>query len=74
MVREFGGLQTAKRLLQTPGLQYGFEVLWERGRLDLTMEALVLKPPWNQLFTDEEKEIAIARLIGCDYNPEKAPL
>jgi hypothetical protein len=74
MVREYGGLQAAKILLHTPGLQYGFEVLWERGRLDLTMEALILKPPWSQLFTEEEKEIARERLKGCGYNPEKALL
>ena len=70
MVREYGGLQAAKILLHSPGLQYGFEILWERGRLDLAMEALILKTPWSQLFTDEEKEIARVRLTGCGYNPD----
>jgi hypothetical protein len=56
MLNEHGGLQTARILLHSPGLQYGFEALWERGRLDLTVEALVLKSPWNELFTEEERK------------------
>jgi hypothetical protein len=71
MIHENGGFQTAKTLLHTPGLQYGFEALWEYGRLDLTMEALILKPPWNKFFTDEEKGIARERLTGCGYVPEE---
>jgi len=70
MILQHGGLQTAKMLLHKPGLQYGFEALWEHGRLDLTMEALILKPPWNKLFSDEEKEIARKRLTLLCYNPD----
>jgi len=71
MIHESGGFQTAKTLLHTPGLQYGFEALWEYRRLDLTMEALVLKPPWNKFFTDDEKQIARKRLTDCGYTPEE---
>ena len=67
MVQDFGGLQAAKTLLHKPGLQYGFEALWGCGCLDLTMEALILKSPWNQLFTEEEKGIARKRLRDCGY-------
>jgi len=70
MVQEDGGFQTAKTLLHTPGLQYGFEALWECGRLDLTMEALILKPAWNKFFTDEETQIARKRLTDCGYKPD----
>jgi hypothetical protein len=70
MIQEHGGFQTAKLLLHKPGLQYGFEELWRRGRLDLTMEALILKSPWDKLFTDEEKEIARKRLVELNYNPD----
>ena len=71
MVTEYGGLQAAKQLLHTPGLQYGFEELWKCGCLDITMENLILKSPWNQLFTDEEKDIARRRLLDCGYNPNE---
>jgi hypothetical protein len=70
MLREHGGLQTAKILLHSPGFQYGFEKLWELGRLDLAVEALILKSPWNKFFTDKEKEIARKRLEDCGYVPE----
>lgn len=72
MVTEHRGLQAAKRLLHTPRLQYGFEALWECGCLDITMENLILKSPWSQLFTNEEKDIARRRLLDCGYNPNEA--
>jgi len=67
MVNEMGGVSAAKKLLHTPGFQYGFEKLWECGCLHLTMEALILKEPWQKLFTEEEKEIARKRLRDCGY-------
>lgn len=67
MVNELGGLQAAKKLLHKPELQYGFVKLWECGCLDITMEALILKEPWQKLFTEEEKEIARRRLRECEY-------
>jgi hypothetical protein len=70
MLREHGGLQTAKILLHSPGFQYGSEKLWELKRLDLTVEAHILKPPWDAMFTDEEKEIARKRLTDCGYTPD----
>ena len=33
-------------------------------------EAHILKPPWDTMFTDEEKEIARRRLIDCGYIPD----
>jgi uncharacterized LabA/DUF88 family protein len=62
MVVEHGGLEAAKRLLHAPDVQEGFTRLWECGRLDLTMEALIIQDPWNQLFTAEELAIAKRRL------------
>jgi hypothetical protein len=67
MVANHGGLQAAKILLHTPGFQYGFTELWHCGRLDITMEALVLKPQYADLFTEEEKQIARDRLQECGY-------
>ncbi len=67
MLREYGGLQTAKILLHSPGFQYGFEKLWELNWLDLSVEANILKAPWDTLFTEEEKNIARKRLVYCGY-------
>lgn len=67
MVSELGGLQTAKQLLHAPKVSDGFTHLWERGRLDLSVEALVLEPEWKALFTHEERGRARERLASYGY-------
>jgi len=71
MVGEHGGVEAAKSLLYTPGLQYGFTELWKCGRLDITMEALILQQQYSSLFTDQEREIARKRLTDCGYDVEQ---
>ncbi len=61
-VRRQGGVAAGKRMLATKGLSNGLITLREKGRLDLTMETLVLKPEYATLFTDEERAIAARRL------------
>ena len=42
----------------------------ERGRLDLTVEALIYdNTEWHPLFTEEELEIVRKRLIEYEYPP-----
>jgi len=67
MVQEYGGVKTAKRLISKSEVQSGLEILWESHRLDLSMEALVLKPCFPSLFTAEEKYTAGERLVPCGY-------
>ena len=62
MVNERGGLQAAKTLINAPGVSDGFVALWERGRPDLTVEAIILDPRWKELFTNHELDIARERL------------
>ncbi|WP_336990040.1 hypothetical protein [Bacillus infantis] len=62
-----GGLKAAKQLISKSGGTYGFEILWENNRLDLSVEALVLRPEYNDLFTDEEREICKNRLKEFGY-------
>lgn len=62
MLGEHGGLETARRLLAAPRISDGFAALWERNRLDLTVEALVVQPRFAELFTDEEIDTARQRL------------
>lgn len=68
MLHEHRGLETARILLHSSAVSEGYTALWERGRLDLTVESLILQAEWNNLFTDEEREIAKQRLqdYGCD--------
>ena len=61
-----GGLETAKSLINNPGGTEGFTRLWELGRLDLSVEALVINEKYKALFTEEE--IARCKTILRDYN------
>ena len=67
LVSDNGGLRAAKQLIAVDGGTYGFEVLWGHGRLDLSVEALVLKPEFRQLFTDEEIILCKTRLTKYGY-------
>jgi hypothetical protein len=69
MLSEHGGLGTAHRLLASSEVSSGFTALYERGRLDLTVEALVVKPEFASLFTEDEIEIAQQRLDQLGYRP-----
>ena len=69
MVTDLGGLEAAKRLLSADELSDGFVKLWELGRLDISMEALVVDTKWQSLFTAEEVAIARRRLADCGYSP-----
>jgi hypothetical protein len=62
MVVDKGGLETAKQLLGTPTASSGYYELARRGRLDLTVESLVLQPGWQGLFTETELHTAKQRL------------
>ena len=63
MLTEHCGVETARRLL--PQMSDGFTELWQRNRLDLTVEALVVQSKWDELFSDEERQIALSRLRDC---------
>jgi hypothetical protein len=69
MLSSLGGLGTAHRLLATSDVSSGFTALYERGRLDLTVEALVVQPQFAELFSDYELEIARQRLRDLGYSP-----
>lgn len=70
MVSERGGLEAARQLLHAGNVSEGFTTLWERRRLDLSVEAHVLEPRFRALFTDEELEIARSRLRLYDFPVE----
>ncbi len=72
LVVKNGGIQAAKKLVSKTGGTYGFEILWENNRLDLSVEALVLRSEYKELFSDEERQICGERLNEFGYkNIEK---
>jgi hypothetical protein len=70
MLSDLGPLETANRLLHSQRPSDGFTALWQRGRLDLTVENVVLKPEFAQLFTDEDRDIARRRLAEYGFEPD----
>lgn len=57
----------AKRILSGTRLSDGFNELKARGQLKLSLEALVIDRRFTQLFTDEEANEALARLLEAGY-------
>ena len=70
LVGEKGGLVAAKQVISKPGGTDGFTKLWECGRLDLSVEAHVLKPEYEPLFSDEERQLCRERLGEFGYREE----
>lgn len=69
MVNTNGGVETAHQLLAKDTTD-GFTRLWEKKRLDLSVEALVLRPQFAALFDETEREQARKKLAEYKY---KAP-
>ncbi|MGV8125369.1 MAG: hypothetical protein AB2L14_36955 [Candidatus Xenobiia bacterium LiM19] len=68
LVQEKGGLQAAKDLIRSSAnsIPEGLSILWEHKRLDMSLEAMVLRERWRPLFTDEEREMARNTLRRID--------
>lgn len=63
-------IHTAKKIVLSPTPSDGFSELWRRGRLDLTVEALVgYDTRFKSLFTDEERTSSQNRLLEMGYKP-----
>lgn len=69
MVIDRGGLETAHRLLALGQPSDNFTALWMYRRLDLSVEAVVLKPEFASLFSNAERRIAKSRLAEYGYKP-----
>lgn len=69
MLAQYGPQETAHKLLASPAISDGFAELWERKRLDLTVEAIVVEPQFSELFSENEIELARKRLEQFGYNP-----
>ena len=69
MIQSMGGYKAAKQLIHAKTPQSGLTKLWELRRLDLSVEAHVVKPEYHSIFTDEERRICAERLESFGYKP-----
>ena len=60
-------LKTAHRSLSGSRLSDGFNALQRCGHLELSLEALVIDKRFTALFTDEEANEALTRLLEAGY-------
>ena len=60
-------MKSAKRCLSGSRESDGVYQLADLGRLDLSLEALAVKKQFTSLFTDEEANTALERLIFAGY-------
>lgn len=60
-------LKSAKRILSGSRLSDGFNELAAKGQLKLSLEALAIDKRFTGLFTDEEANEALMRLLEAGY-------
>ena len=61
-------LKGAKRVLSGTRLSDGFNELAAKGQLKLSLEALAIDKRFTGLFTDEEANEALMRLLDAGYH------
>ena len=66
-IRPVTALQEARRTLSGSRLSDGFQQLAQLKRLDLSLEALAVDKRFTGLFTDEEANEALMRLLEAGH-------
>ena len=60
-------MKTAHRSLSGHRESDGFLILADKGRLELSLEALAIDKRFTALFSDEEANTALTRLLAAGY-------
>ncbi len=66
-VEDGEALNQARRILSGHRLSDGFSALADKGRLDLSLEALAVDRRFTGLFTDDQANEALTRLLQSGY-------
>ena len=61
-------MKSAHRCLSGRRLSDGFNALKDKGHLELSLEAIAIDKRYTQLFTDEEANEALTRLLEAGYS------
>ncbi|ONI46748.1 hypothetical protein AN644_02630 [Candidatus Epulonipiscium fishelsonii] len=70
-INKYGGYEASLKYIMTDANTMDFSVLWEYQRLDLSIEALILKEDYKSLFPDYILEFCKNRLKEYNYAPNK---
>ena len=66
-IRPITEMQQAHRCLSGNRESDGFNILAQKGRLDLSLEALAVKKQFTSLFNDDEANNALMRLLDAGH-------
>ena len=66
-LEEGDAMKTAHRYLSGHRESDGFRILADKGRLDLSLEALAVSKKFTGLFNDDEANTALSRLLAAGY-------
>ena len=66
-INRFGIVRTAQEIIRKGRTSDSFSKLVEAGRIDLTMEAVIVNPKYSELFTDEEVNACYELLCENGY-------
>lgn len=70
-MRRHGGVFAAKQLLGISPVRSGLTKLCKQGRLDTSVEVLMLQERWKPLFSIDELNLARRRLKDLGYDPDR---
>lgn len=66
-IEDADALKTAHRYLSGHRESDGFSILADKRHLELSLEALAIDKRFTELFSDEEANTALARLLAAGY-------
>ena len=66
-IRPVGDMKSAHRILSGHRESDGFYQLAQLGKLELSLEAIAVKKQFTSLFSDEEANNALSRLLDAGY-------
>lgn len=66
-IEDADALKTAHRCLSGHRESDGFSILADKRHLELSLEALAIDKRFTELFSDEEANTALARLLAAGY-------
>ncbi|MFV0313948.1 MAG: hypothetical protein ACK5I7_02470 [Anaerotignum sp.] len=66
-IEAYGGVSVARRMIGRDGSSENFEILKKNNRLDLSLESLIVKAEYADLFEDDEVNNSLALLCDCGY-------
>ncbi|MBE6022307.1 MAG: hypothetical protein E7231_03615 [Cellulosilyticum sp.] len=70
-INKYGGYEAAVKYISTESNVQDFAILWEKERLDLSVEALITKEQYRPLFSEDILSFCDRKLKEYSYAPNK---